>query len=214
MIQIIKNFFTFSYIVFDPDIRDALVIDPSWNFGSFAKSLASFNLKGILLTHHHADHVNLAEKIALHWRAPVFMSKEEIDYYHFRCENLNGIIGDTQFSLGALQIKAILTPGHTRGGMCYQHENDLFTGDTVFIEGCGMCDLDGGNPYAMFESIQKLKKLISPDTLIYPGHSYGQLPGKPLEFLFNNNIYFCFSDCKKFVDFRMRKNQRGLFDFK
>jgi hydroxyacylglutathione hydrolase len=214
MVKILKSFFSYSYIVFETKNHTALIIDPAWDYLNINKNLSDLYLQCILLTHHHFDHVSAAEILAINKNVPVFMAKEEIDYYNFRCKNLNAITNDENLSFGEFIIEPILTPGHTKGSMCYQIENDLFTGDTVFIEGCGICNFDGGNPYEMFESIQKLKNKISKDTIIYPGHSYGQSPGKAFGFLLSDNIYFTFDNCQSFVDFRMRKNQKGLFNFK
>ncbi|WP_268964163.1 MBL fold metallo-hydrolase, partial [Paenibacillus sinensis] len=79
--------------------------------------------------------------------------------------------------LGDTQITCILTPGHTYGSACYLTSDHLFTGDTVFIEGCGLCDTVGGDPEQMFHSIQRIKSAINPMVQIFPGHSYGKNPG-------------------------------------
>jgi glyoxylase-like metal-dependent hydrolase (beta-lactamase superfamily II) len=98
----------------------------------------------------------------------------------------------------------MLTPGHTAGGVCYLIENNLFSGDTLFAEGCGYCSGRGADPRAMFHSLQLLKRTIAPQTLVFPGHSYGQLPGQTFGSLLKNNIYLAFDDERKFVQFRMR----------
>lgn len=214
MVKILKHYYNYSYIGFGSETGDAFIIDPSWNFENIHKNLEDLNLKAVFLTHHHFDHVNLVEKIVDRWNVPVYISREEIDFYNFKCKNIKAAEDGEYASAGSLSVKCILTPGHTKGGMCYYTSGSLFTGDTIFIEGCGMCNLEGGDPHEMFLSIQKIRNSIPEETLIYPGHSYGESPGKTIKFLLNNNIYFSFTDLEKFVNFRMRKHQKGLFNFK
>lgn len=214
MVKLLKSYFTYSYLTYDEEKTSALLVDPAWDYMNIKNNLAGLPLQGILLTHHHYDHVNLADKIARQWNVPVFMSREEIDFYHFRCLNLHAIENEEPIRFGNCTIKPFLTPGHTKGGMCYKTENAVFSGDTIFIEGCGMCDLDGGSPYEMYETITRCKELFNGTDIVYPGHSYGEQPGKSMDFLLSNNIYFNLDDRDKFVEFRMRKNQKGLFSFK
>ncbi len=213
MVKVLKHYFNYSYIIYDPETGDAFLVDPSWNAENIDNNLSGLTLCGILLTHHHYDHVNLVNQIIARRDVPVFISKDEAEYYHFKCNNLTTLIDGENISLGNINVKSILTPGHTKGGMCYQIGNDLFTGDTLFIEGCGICQFDGGNPYEMFESIKKLTNLIPKENLVYPGHSYGKPPGIIFKYVLENNIYFHFEDSEKFVNFRMRKNQKNLFKF-
>lgn len=156
----------------------------------------------------------MADTLAQRYEIPVFMSKFEIDYYQFRCTNLNSISYPEPFIIQDIHLKPIFTPGHTYGGTSYLIKNNLFCGDTLFIEGCGICSSKGANPYILFDSLQTLKKKISLDTYIYPGHSYGHEPGRTFKFVLENNIYLHFEEKEAFVAYRMRKNQKGLFNFK
>ena len=83
----------------------------------------------------------------------------------------------------------------------------------MFIEGCGMCMsyTDGLND--MFQSLQRLKRDIPPTTFVYPGHCYGEQPGKIFQSVCENNVYFQFNTLEQFIRFRTRKGQRGLFNF-
>ena len=72
--------------------------------------------------------------------------------------------------MGELEIKVIHTPGHTQGGVCYLVENNLFSGDTIFREAVGRCDLEGGNFDQIVESIQTKIFTLNPEINIYPGH--------------------------------------------
>lgn len=210
------NFANYSYILVDKSTRAALIIDPSWEIHKIRQKLIELdvNLEAIALTHSHYDHTNLVEPLIAQYNANVYMAKAEIDYYGFRCKNLYGLHDLEEIKIGETKLSCILTPGHTVGGMCYLLKDSIFTGDTIFIEGCGICSTKGGSPEDMFESIQKIKATVSPKVRVYPGHSYGEEPGKPIKYLMGANIYFMFNKKKDFVNFRMRENQNGLLEFK
>ena len=138
------------------------------------------------------------------------MSSEEIVYYGFKCKNLIGLEDNEEIIIRDVSIKCMLTPGHTKGSMCYLLNNQLFTGDTLFAEGCGLCESKGSCPYEMFASIQRVKNDIHLETLIYPGHAYIYFPGLTLEEVTQNNIYLMIEDVDLFVNFRMRTNNNTL----
>jgi hydroxyacylglutathione hydrolase len=103
-------------------------------------------------------------------------------------------------------IEPIFTPVHTPGCICYLIGDNLFTGDVLFAEGCGIC-LDTESAHAMFASLQDLKARLQPQTCIFPGHSYGNPPGQILSQLLKDNIYLQFSDRDSFAAFRLRSGQ-------
>ncbi len=206
----------YSYIVVDKLTRIALVIDPSWEYKKLVNEFYQLDLqlKAILLTHSHYDHVNQVEPLVSTFNPQVYMSKTEIDFSGFRCSNLNELKDLDEIHIGKTKILCLLTPGHTPGSMCYHVSDSLFTGDTIFIEGCGACSFKGGSAEAMFDSVQRIKSMLHLHMKIYPGHSYGQAPGQTTDSLMRNNIYFQFDKKEHFVQFRMRENQKGLFNFK
>lgn len=139
--------------------------------------------------------------------------EKEIDHSGFRCPGLVHIPGEDPVSWGSKMIRPIFTPGHSPGGLCYLIQKNLFTGDTLFSEGCGACFSSEGNPHLLYESLQRIKREISKDTHIFPGHSYGMAPGNTLAEILTRNIYLRFENVDDFVAHRMRKGQRGLFRF-
>lgn len=207
-------FINYSYVIIDPRSRQAVVIDPAWELAQITSQLeaAGACLSAILLTHAHYDHVNLVEPLIDFAQPVVYMSRREIDTSGFRCRELHGLMDGEQFMINNMGITCFLTPGHTPGSMCFKIENSLFTGDTLFIEGCGVCQSPGSSPEDLFGSIQRLKKEIDDQVLIFPGHSFGQQPGQSLQVLRENNIYLQL-EREHFISFRMRKNQPGIFDF-
>jgi Zn-dependent hydrolases, including glyoxylases len=191
-------------------------MDPSWELEKIVRKLEELQvqLRAIFLTHSHFDHVNLVQPLTDLFDPEVYMSKKEIDDYQFRCSNLHDLYDQDEISFGGTRVKCLLTPGHTTGGMCYQWTDCLFTGDTIFSEGCGSCFSKGGSADQMYDSIQKIRTMMHLETRIYPGHSYGMVPGQTMKTLLNQNIYFQFKRKEDFVRFRMRENQGSLFDFK
>ena len=89
----------------------------------------------------------------------------------------------------------------------------LFTGDTIFTEGCGSCSSQG-SASSMFKTIQNIKNTVDPSVRIYPGHSYGKSPGSTLDYLLKENIYFQIDKENTFINFRMRKNQKNILCFR
>lgn len=212
-----SNFFSnYCYIIIDTATNRTAIIDPAWELETIERTLKQLNanLVAILLTHSHFDHVNLVKPLLEKYNPQVVMSAKEINYYKFSCRNLIPVEDGDLLKLGNTDIKCLLTPGHTIGSTCFLFSDSLFTGDTVFIEGCGICNADGGNPKDMYDSIQMLKNTIDPNVLIYPAHSYGKAPGQTLHHLLKQNIYFQINKLESFIAFRMRKNQTNLFNFK
>lgn len=203
------------YLIVDTFTKKALIIDPAWQIEIIERAIREYDasLFAVLLTHSHIDHVNLADTLAKKYHSTVLMSKVEIDYYGFSCANLLAIQDLKTFSFCDREVLPILTPGHTKGSLCYLIGENLFTGDTLFCEGCGICWGKGADPNDMFESLSLLKQLTPQQTRIYPGHSYSDAPGQTFEYLLKNNIYLNLNDRKQFVTFRMRGNQTNLFSF-
>lgn len=210
------NMLNFNYIIVDKTSGQTAIVDPAWDLELIIDTFSRLGVEPdkILLTHSHLDHVNMVRPLVDRFGSQVYMSAKEIDFYNFQCKNLNPVHDFDIINLGQTPICCILTPGHTAGGTCFLLSDSLFTGDTVFIEGCGVCSTIGGSADLMFESIQKIKKNVEPHIRIYPGHSFGKNPGYPLSYLLKNNIYFVIDVKEHFIKFRMRKNQKNLFNFK
>jgi glyoxylase-like metal-dependent hydrolase (beta-lactamase superfamily II) len=215
-----KLFFfkNFTYLVFDTNNKYGIIIDPAWDLEFIKHKIEENNiiLKGILITHTHFDHINLAGALVDEYNCDVFVGDAEFRYSDFNTNNLISITDENNFLVGNINIYPIFTPGHSPGSICYLIEDNLFTGDTLFIEGCGMCfgDKTLSNPAHLFYSLQKLKQIIPDDTKIYPGHSYGEYPGQLMKEIQKKNVYLNFENKEKFISYRMRKKQKGFFNFK
>lgn len=211
------SFRNFSYIIIDKASKKAAIVDPAWEIKKITNTLNELGAKltSILLTHSHYDHVNMVVPLLKLFDLQVYMHSKEIEFYNFNCNHLNPIEHFETINLGQTPILCQFTPGHTVGGICFLLPNSLFTGDTIFIEGCGICNQWGGSPEKLFDSIQMIKSSVHPDVSIFPGHSYGRKPGSSLSYLLQNNIYFQFktNQKNKFIEFRMRENQPNFLNF-
>lgn len=164
-----KSSSTYTYIIADKKTMDAVIIDPV--IETLQRDLDilkenNLNLKYILETHIHADHITSASKLKELTGAKLVYGKNT----NLNCADLL-LDEDEQLILDSLKIKAILTPGHTDGCTTYKIDNMLFTGDTLLINSCGRTDFQQGDSKKLFESISKLYKLED-STIVYPAHNY------------------------------------------
>ena len=206
----------YTYLVYGATIHEALVIDPAWEMQKLELELAArqLNLKAILITHGHQDHIDLVHPLVERHGCEVWMTETDIQAFSFSCDNLHPITTEAPFFAAGALVKPWLTPGHTLGCVCYMIDDNFFTGDTLFIEGCGMCFGKGSDPRLLFRSLQRMKVNLPLATKIFPAHSYGLLPGKEFSFVMQNNVYLSFDAEDAFVSYRMREGQTRLFDFK
>ncbi len=208
--QSMKNF---TYLVVDPTTLKSVIVDPAWEMEKIAQALreTGATLSGILVTHAHPDHVHLAQPLAQFYDCPIWISNVELST--LSAPRWVGIQA-SPWSVGQMRIEPIHTPGHTPGSMCYLIGNNLFSGDVLFAEGCGLCS-DTHAAYDMFESLETLKSRLGPDIRIYPGHSYGVTPGQDFSRLLKENMYLQFADKASFAAFRLRSGQNlaRMFSF-
>lgn len=88
--------------------------------------------------------------------------------------------GDT-IDIGGVHLTILHTPGHSPGGICIHLEGNVFTGDTLFVEGVGRTDLRGGSTKMLLKSIQEKIYTLPGETRIWPGHDYGPMPYSTVE---------------------------------
>jgi glyoxylase-like metal-dependent hydrolase (beta-lactamase superfamily II) len=176
----------FAYLIGDRQTGDCLVVDPAYAAGDLLDALEAdgMHLSGVLVTHHHPDHVGgsmmgfelkglaeLLERVSV----PVHVNSQEALFV----SRVTGIsMGDLtqhehgdKVSAGNIEIELLHTPGHTPGSQCFLLDGRLVAGDTLFLEGCGRTDFPGGDSDEMFRSLQKLAQLTG-DPTVFPGHWY------------------------------------------
>lgn len=180
----------FVYLIGDRRKRECLVVDPAWEIDRVLDEAKKDDMKitGILVTHSHYDHVNGVEGLLDRTDAKVYIHKEEAAFLrHSRADatgifvniqspNLVAVSSGDRIKVGDIDVEFIHTPGHTPGSQCFLVNHNLVSGDTLFIGYCGRCDLPGGDPEKMYESLtQKIAKLDD-RVRLYPGHNYSDKP--------------------------------------
>lgn len=203
----VKEFFdkltgTLSYIVFDTNSKDCLVIDPVLNFYSnsgtyktcsFDKQIhyikkQDLNLRYVLETHVHADHISSSQFFKKYFPKVQVAINENIksvqavfkDIYQFSDFKDDGSAFDKlikdqeQFKAGSIKIKAIATPGHTPACTSFLIENKIFVGDSIFVPeaGTGRCDFPKGCAKTLFNSVTKKLYTLDQATEVFVGHNY------------------------------------------
>lgn len=172
------------FILFDEN-KDAFVVDPGGSSENIIEAIEknSLNIKYILLTHGHFDHVGAVAALVEKYKAPVYLSKKDRVFLESPKEVRASAFGmqieaadvdvfvkdgdEIPFSGGT--IKVIETPGHTLGSVCYLFENYLFAGDTLFNGSIGRTDFPESDHSLMVESLKKLKKLDD-EIYVLSGH--------------------------------------------
>jgi len=115
--------------------------------------------------------------------------------------------GDT-IQIGKTEINILHTPGHTPGSACYLLNDDIITGDTLFVFGCGRCDLNGGDPEQMFSTLKKMKHELPGNTVIHPGHNYASKHTSMISEQNEGNPFMHFHECADFVEYRMHTHDK------
>jgi len=168
----------FSYIVYCPDEKDALIADPSYDASKALNFIQQNNLrlKYIIITHYHFDHSKDITSIKKAVSSAKIVASE-LDGKKLN-EKVDIFVTDGQkLRLGNIDLQFVLTPGHTPGGICIIVDNEaIITGDTLFIGDCGRTDLPGGNINQMYKSLQEKIKPLNDNIIVYPGHDYGEKP--------------------------------------
>lgn len=195
-----------TYIVICAETQKGVLIDPAGENGKILSAIKTTgaHIMHILNTHGHADHVagNGGLKKAL--AVPVCMHEADDDFFsdpsiREQSEKELGLppadpadirlMDDDTIEAGNMSIKVIHTPGHTPGSVCFLAGNNLFTGDTLFVGSAGRTDLSGGSLDALLESLEKKIIVLPGETIVWPGHDYGDTPASTIEREIRENIY-------------------------
>lgn len=166
-----------AYFFGDKDTGEIAVVDPGWDIPFILDTAKKKDLKitCILLSHGHYDHADGAKELTEALNIPVYISEKEIALYLPDCPHLKKTKHCQKIFVGKVAIECLHTPGHTPGCQCFYTPGHLLAGDTLFVGGCGRCDLPGGSEEELLRSMEKVINKLPDDTIIYPGHAYGPL---------------------------------------
>ncbi len=149
--------------------NNCLIVDPGDNYKEILNEVSNYNLKGILITHYHFDHIGALNDI---------LNYKNVNIYDYKLEEKEYIIDNFKFEI-------IKTPGHTNDSVTFyfKETNTMFTGDFIFKESIGRTDLNGSIK-DMNESIKKIKK-YDKNIILYPGHG----DKTTIDYELKNNIF-------------------------
>ena len=172
----------FVYLIGSLETREAAVVDPAWDVPRILETARADEMRitTAIVTHTHFDHVNGVEELVRTTDAQVVIHKREASFLPVNKSNVKAIEGGQEISFGPLTLSFIHTPGHTPGSQCVTVGDRLIAGDTLFIGGCGRCDLPGGDPEALHQSLSRLSRLDD-RMILYPGHNYAVQPTSTIE---------------------------------
>ncbi|MBQ2865032.1 MAG: MBL fold metallo-hydrolase [Clostridia bacterium] len=176
------------YIIEDEVSAKCAVIDPGGNFDRISEALEGRMPEYIILTHGHFDHLLAAARLQRETGAKVLVHKldegmmqekyvKNSGYFrgNFDAPKADGYLTDGMtIELGQLKLTVLNTPGHSKGSCVIICGDCIFSGDTLFYESWGRCDLDGGDDNEMLQSLRRIGKLDGEYT-VYPGHGESTL---------------------------------------
>ncbi|WP_424097395.1 MBL fold metallo-hydrolase [Moorena producens] len=166
-----QDTWTYTYLVADSSRKEAVLIDPVLEQVERDSQLLQelgLTLRFCLETHIHADHITGTGKLR------ELTGCKGIVPENATAACADGHVKDGEvLQVGSLEIKAIETHGHTDSHMAYLvNQTHLFTGDALFIRGCGRTDFQNGDAGTLYDNVTQRLFTLPDQTLVYPGHDY------------------------------------------
>jgi len=188
-LNLLEIFGTNTYLVWDEDEKVGAVIDPTDKAEFIYKESQKigFEIKYIINTHGHADHIGANEKlkeltgakICIHPLDNPMLTNPELNLsiffgYSIVSPPADKLLNNNEIlTIGKIKLRILHTPGHTPGGICLYSNNSnniLFSGDTLFYEGVGRIDLPRSDEDKLRNSIEEKLFILPDETEVFPGH--------------------------------------------
>ncbi len=195
----------FVYFVGSSATREVFVVDPAWQVDTILRVAKEEDLKikGALVSHYHFDHTNGIEELLESVNVPVYVNKKDMPYMEAGSDAIKEADDGQKLKAGDIEIELIHTPGHTPGSQCFHVRDRLISGDTLFINACGRCDLPGGNAEEMYDTLTKKLMRFDDSTILCPGHNYADKPTDTMGHQKKSNPYLMCDSLQNFLRFRM-----------
>ena len=181
----------FCEVIGCPETGRAALVDPAFEVDRLLAAAArkGWTVDTILLTHTHDDHVAGLDEAFAETGALVRCHPVEVEIASRLAGRVEAVADGEDVLIGAGRMRAIWTPGHTPGCICwYGPETEaLITGDVLFVGSCGGVNYPGSDPAAMGDSLRRKLGSLPEQTRVYPGHDYGKTPTSTLMWEFANN---------------------------
>jgi glyoxylase-like metal-dependent hydrolase (beta-lactamase superfamily II) len=196
----------FCELLFCPTTREAAVVDPAFEVDRLLREaeLLGVRVTRVLITHSHNDHIDGVEELVGRTGAVTYVHPHEADRLRPLCRQLVTVSDRLDIPIGKTGVRALETFGHTTGGVSYLAEGYVVTGDVLFVRGCGRTDFPGGDPEAMWHSLQRLGGLPE-EFRVYPGHNYGPTATSTISSELAENPYL---RCRNYEEFRALRERR------
>jgi glyoxylase-like metal-dependent hydrolase (beta-lactamase superfamily II) len=157
------------------DDEECVVVDAPHDAGAIAAAVAGREVRGILLTHAHDDHVDAAVELASLVDAPVLLHPADQELWartHPTRRPDEAVADGQEFDVAGVTLQALHTPGHTWGSVCYRAADlgAVFTGDTLFAGGPGATGRSYSDFPTIVDSIRTRLLTLPPTTVVHTGH--------------------------------------------